>query len=58
MNIYVGNLSFQMTESDLRTEFEKFGKVERAVIINDKLTQNPRGLVVWRCRASPRRKRQ
>ena len=43
MNIYVGNLSFQMTESDLRTEFEKFGKVERAVIINDKLTQKSKG---------------
>lgn len=25
MNIYVGNLSYQMTESDLRSEFEKFG---------------------------------
>jgi len=43
MNIYVGNLSFQMTESDLGTEFEKFGQVERAVIINDKLTQKSKG---------------
>ena len=43
MNIYVGNLSYQMTESDLRIEFEKFGKVERAVIINYKLTQKSKG---------------
>ena len=43
MNIYIGNLSYQMTEGDLRAEFEKFGKVERAVIINDKITGKSKG---------------
>ena len=43
VNIYVGNLSFQMTEQDLRSEFEQFGKVDRAVIINDKMTGKSKG---------------
>jgi RNA recognition motif-containing protein len=43
MNIYVGNLSFQMTEEDLRTEFEKFGKVNKASIIKDKLSGRSKG---------------
>lgn len=43
MNIYVGNLSYQMTEEDLRTEFEKFGKVSKASIIKDKLSGKSKG---------------
>jgi RNA recognition motif-containing protein len=43
VNIYVGNLSFQITEQDLRSEFEQFGKVDRAVIINDKMTGKSKG---------------
>ena len=43
MNIYVGNLSFQMTEEDLRTEFAKFGKVSKASIVKDKLTGKSKG---------------
>ena len=43
MNIYVGNLSFQMTEEDLRTEFEKFGKVSKASIVKDKLSGKSKG---------------
>ncbi len=35
MNIFVGNLSFKMTDKDLSEVFEKFGKVSRAVIIKD-----------------------
>lgn len=33
VEIYVGNLSYDMTEDQLRKEFEKFGKVEMARII-------------------------
>lgn len=43
VNIYVGNLSFQMTEEDLTTEFEKFGKVAKASIIKDKLSGKSKG---------------
>ena len=43
MNIYVGNLSFQMTEEDLRIEFEKFGKVSKASLVKDKLTGKSTG---------------
>ena len=43
MNIYVGNLSFQMTEEDLRSEFEKFGKVSKAALVKDKLSGKSKG---------------
>jgi RNA recognition motif-containing protein len=43
VNIYVGNLSFQMTEEDLRAEFEKFGKVSKASIIKDKMSGKSKG---------------
>ena len=43
MNIYVGNLSFNTTEADLREAFEAFGTVEKAAIITDKFTGQSRG---------------
>jgi cold-inducible RNA-binding protein len=43
MNIYVGNLSYDMTEEDLRKEFEAFGKVDSVSIIKDKFTDRSRG---------------
>ncbi len=43
MNIYVGNLSFQVTEDDLRTAFQAYGTVEKAAIITDKMSGQPRG---------------
>ena len=43
VNIYVGNLSFQMTEEDLRAEFEKFGKVSKASIVKDKFSGKSKG---------------
>ena len=36
MNIYVGNLTFAITEDELRQAFEAFGKVDTATIIKDK----------------------
>jgi RNA recognition motif-containing protein len=43
MNIYVGNLSFNLTEDDLRTAFSAYGAVEKAAIITDKMSGQPRG---------------
>ncbi len=36
MNIYVGNLSYEATEKDLRTAFEAFGQVISVNIITDR----------------------
>ena len=42
-NIYVGNLSFDTSESDLRKHFAQFGEVVSAKIITDRETNKPRG---------------
>jgi len=43
MNIYVGNLSREVTEEDLRQAFEAFGEVTSAKIINDRYSGESRG---------------
>jgi RNA recognition motif-containing protein len=43
MNIYVGNLSSDVTEQDLREAFEPFGAPSSVAIIKDKFTGEPRG---------------
>ena len=43
MNIYVGNLAFEVTEDELRTAFEAHGSVDSATIIKDKFTGQSRG---------------
>ncbi len=43
MNIYVGNLSYEVTEENLRTAFEAFGEVSSAKIITDRATGASRG---------------
>jgi cold-inducible RNA-binding protein len=43
MNIYVGNLSYEITEEDLRMAFEPFGQVESAAIIKDKYSGQSKG---------------
>ena len=43
MKIYVGNLSFDVTEEELRTEFTSFGKVESVNIITDRYSGRPKG---------------
>ena len=43
MNIYVGNLSRDVTDEDLRHAFEDFGQVESINIIKDKFTGESRG---------------
>ena len=43
MNIYVGNLSREITEDDLREAFEAFGQVASATVIKDKFSGESRG---------------
>ncbi len=43
MNIYVGNLSREVTEEDLREAFEAFGKVTSVTVIKDKFSGESRG---------------
>jgi RNA recognition motif-containing protein len=43
MNIYVGNLSHEVTEEDLQQAFEAFGQVTSAKIITDKFSGESRG---------------
>jgi RNA recognition motif-containing protein len=43
MNIYVGNLSFEVSTEDLRQAFEDYGEVSSANIITDRYSGQPRG---------------
>jgi len=43
MNIYIGNLSGETTEDDLRQAFEAFGQVRSVNIVRDKVTSESRG---------------
>jgi len=42
-NLFVGNLSFQITEGELRTMFAAFGQVSRVHIATDRQTGQARG---------------
>ena len=42
-NIYVGNLSYQMSDDELRSTFEQFGQVASAKIIMDRDTGRSKG---------------
>jgi RNA recognition motif-containing protein len=43
MNIYVGNLSYDVDDSALRAAFEAHGQVSSAQVITDRDTGRPRG---------------
>jgi RNA recognition motif-containing protein len=43
MNIYVGNLSYNMTEDELRDMFSEFGEVSSVNIISDKYSGQSKG---------------
>ena len=43
MNIYVGNLSREVTKDDLLEAFEEFGQVESVKIITDKVSGKSKG---------------
>ena len=42
-NLFVGNMSFQTTEADLRALFEPYGKVVRVHVATDRETGQARG---------------
>lgn len=43
MNIFVGNLSRDVTEEDLRNAFSAYGQVDKVNILKDKFSGEPRG---------------
>jgi RNA recognition motif-containing protein len=43
MNIYVGNLSYEVNEEDLQEAFKAFGQVESVKIITDKYSGQSKG---------------
>jgi len=53
MNIYVGNLSYEVTEEDLKAAFEAFGQVETVNIIKDKYSGQSKGFGFVEMSAKP-----
>jgi RNA-binding proteins (RRM domain) len=43
MKIYVGNLSYEVTEDDLKLAFKDFGQVETVTLIKDKYSGQSKG---------------
>jgi RNA recognition motif-containing protein len=43
VNIYVGNLSYDVADSDLKQAFEAYGPVTSASVIKDRFTGESRG---------------
>lgn len=43
MNIYVGNLSYDLDEDELRKAFEAYGEVSSATVVKDRYTGQSRG---------------
>ncbi|MDP2359504.1 MAG: RNA-binding protein [bacterium] len=43
MKLYVGNMAFSVTDSQLRAAFEAYGTVEDVAVINDRDTGRPKG---------------
>jgi RNA recognition motif-containing protein len=43
MNIYVGNLPYNMHDDDLRATFAEFGEVTSASIVMDRMTNQSKG---------------
>ena len=43
MNLYVGNLSYRLTEDELKEAFEEFGRVASCTIIKNKMTGESKG---------------
>ena len=43
MNIYVGNLSYEVSEEDLQEAFKAFGQVESVRVIKDKYSGQSKG---------------
>jgi RNA recognition motif-containing protein len=43
MKIYVGNLSYQVTEQEMKSAFSQYGEVTSSSIIHDRATGQSRG---------------
>ena len=43
MNVYVGNLSYDLSEEDLKTAFGEYGEVTSAKIISDRYSGRSKG---------------
>lgn len=43
MNLYIGNLSYDVTEEELKAVFQQYGNVTSVAIIKDKNTGKSRG---------------
>lgn len=43
MNIYVGNLAYSVTESDLKEAFSEFGEVTTVNLVTDKFSGQSKG---------------
>ena len=43
MRLYVGNLSYETSEDDLRKSFTEFGTVESVAVVTDKYTGKSKG---------------
>jgi len=46
MNIYVGNLSFEVTDEELRQLFATYGDVQSASVVKDRFSGESRGFGV------------
>jgi RNA recognition motif-containing protein len=46
MELYISNLSGEITAEVLRTLFGRFGKVDSAVIVRDRRTSQSKGLAI------------
>ena len=44
MNIYVGNMSYEVSEADLKEAFEGFGEVDTVKVLKDKYTGRSKGV--------------
>ncbi len=53
MKIYVGNLSYDVTEQDLRQQFEAFGAVDSVAVIMDKFSGRSKGFAFVEMASKP-----
>ena len=57
MNIYIGNLSQNITEDKLKTMFAEFGDIESVKVIKDRFSGRPKGYGLLKCPAIRRQTR-